>query len=87
MSVGHVARLLEEAGIATVIIAVAAFRPRMEPMTLPRLLLTQHLMGRPFGAPHNHARQRAVMDAALQLLQDASAVGAIVEMGGSYRPK
>ena len=87
MSVGHVARLLEAAGIPTVIVAVSAFRPRMQPMLLPRLLLTAHMMGRPFGAPHNGARQRAVLDAALQLLQDAPALGTIVEMAGNYRPK
>ncbi len=71
----------------TVIVAVNAFRPRMEPMALPRLLLTHHLMGRPFGAPHNAVRQREVIDAAFQLLQDAPTLGTIVEAAGDYRPK
>ncbi|MCP4688041.1 MAG: hypothetical protein GY859_08330, partial [Desulfobacterales bacterium] len=51
MSVGHVARLLEESGIATVIVAVQAFETRMRMMALPRTVLTPHLIGRPFGAP------------------------------------
>jgi hypothetical protein len=49
--VGHVARLLEEAGIATVIIAIRAFRDRLEAMTPARLLLTPHLLGQPLGSP------------------------------------
>ncbi|MEM7345305.1 MAG: hypothetical protein AAF485_13785 [Chloroflexota bacterium] len=86
MSVGHVARLLEDVGIATVIISAQAFRPRLEVMTLPRLLLTPHVMGRPVGAPHDQARQRETLLAALDLLETAQAAGTIVELGGSYRP-
>ena len=85
MSVGHLARLLEEAGISTVIIAARAFRPRMEIMSLPRLLLTPHLMGRPIGAPGDAPRQREVILEALGLLNGAKSVGTIVEMPGEYR--
>jgi len=77
--VGHVARLLETAGIATVIVAVKAFRPRMEVMALPRLLLTPHLMGRPLGLAGNIEGQRAVLRAAFDLLDTASAGGTIIE--------
>jgi len=84
VSVGHVARLLEEAGISTVIIAARAFRPRLEVMTLPRLLLTPHLMGRPLGPPGDCERQRATILAALALLESATEAGTIVELEGTY---
>lgn len=80
MSVGHVARLLEEAGIATVIIAVNAFQPRMEMMTLPRVLQTPYLMGRPVGPPGNHHRQRDTILAALNLLENAKQTGTLSDM-------
>ena len=79
---GHIARLLEEAGIPTVIIATRAFRPRMEVMRLPRLLLTPHLMGRPLGPPGHVVRQKEVILAALKLLESAERGGTIVEMSG-----
>jgi len=82
VSVGHLARLLEEAGIATVIIAAAAFRPRMDIMNLPRLLLTPHLMGRPLGRAGDADQQRAVILAAFDLLENAAAGGIV-----SYQPK
>jgi hypothetical protein len=86
VSVGHVARLLEQAGIPTVIVAVRAFRPRMEVMQLPRLLLTPHLMGRPVGAPGDKIGQRQTLLAALELLEGAEGGGTIVELPGGYRP-
>jgi len=84
--VGHVARLLEEAGIATVIIAVQAFAVRMRMMTLPRVLLTPHLMGRPLGPPGNEARQLETISAALKLLECATTAGTIETLGGGYHP-
>lgn len=83
---GHVARLLEEAGIPTVIIAIRAFRRRLEMMTPPRALITPHLMGRPLGAPGDHERQRATILAALDLLESAKQAGTIVDLPGQYRP-
>ncbi len=84
MSVGHVARLLEEAGISTVIIAVRAFAFRMEKMMPPRLVTTLHPMGRPLGAPGDIARQHACLSAALKLLEDATQGGTVYEVPGSY---
>ncbi len=78
MSVGHVARLLEEAGIATVIVAVEAFRARLESMAVPRLLVTPHPMGRPLGPPGDHARHREVLRAALELLERGERSGTVV---------
>ena len=83
---GHVARLLEREGIPTVTIAVAAFRPRMEVMLLPRLLLTQHPMGRPVGAPGDVEEQRATILAALDLLAQTENGGTIKVHTGRYRP-
>ena len=75
MSVGHVARLLEEAGIATVIIASRVFEERMRMMTLPRVLLTPYLIGRPVGPSGNLNRQRATVLAAIELLDNAQQAG------------
>lgn len=69
MSVGHVARMLEEAGIATVIIAAEAFRDRLEAMRVPRLLTTPHWMGRPLGRPGDVATQRETLRKALAQLE------------------
>jgi hypothetical protein len=68
---------LEEAGIATVIIASQVFEVRMRMMTLPRVLLTPHLMGRPVGPPGDATRQRASLMAALALLESAQQAGTV----------
>jgi len=78
--VGHVARLLEESGIPTVLIAVRAFRARLEMMTLPRVLLTPHLMGRPLGPPGDRSRQRQTLEAALKILVSAQKSGTIEDL-------
>ena len=85
MSVGHIARAFEENGIPTVIIAAKAFRPRLEVMSLPRLVLTPYPMGRPLGAPNNGTGQRQTLLAALDLLETAKENGAIMEVDHPYR--
>lgn len=85
MSVGHIARYLEEAEIPTVIIATKAFRPRLEAMKVPRLVLTPFPMGRPLGAPNDTAGQRRTLVAALNLLEEATNAGTIVEMTHPYQ--
>lgn len=87
MSVGHAARLFEEAGIATVIIAVKAFEETLSSMSLPRVLLTDHPMGRPVGPPHAKEYQIEVVSAALSMLDNASKAGTIQLFEGKYRPK
>ncbi len=72
--------MMEESGIATVIIAVQAFRRRMEIMTLPRVLLTPHPMGRVLSLPGDHERQRETILAALDLLENADKAGTIWDM-------
>jgi hypothetical protein len=85
VSVGHVARLLEEGGIATVIAGIRAFRPSLEAMTPPRVLVTPYLMGRTLGAPGDRDRQCAAVVAALELLKEAKQPGTFVELPDAYR--
>ena len=66
------------------IIGIRAFRPRMEVMSLPRVLVTPHLMGRTLGAPGDRDRQRATVLTALELLEEAEKGGTFVELAGSY---
>ena len=77
MSVGHVARALEEAGIATVVIAVKSFETRMRMMSLPRVLLTPQLLGRPLGGPFDDQLQIRIVKSALQLFETADGNGTI----------
>ena len=68
MSAGHVARVAEEAGIATVVIAAETFRDRLEALKVPRLLSTPFWMGRPLGRAGDGESQRRTLLAALELL-------------------
>ena len=83
---GHVARLLEAADISTVIIAARIFQPALEPMALPRVLLTPHVMGRPIGPPGDVKRQRETLAAALALFEQAERGGTIQHLPGNYCP-
>lgn len=76
---GHVARLAEEAGIATVVIAVKAFENRLRKMAVPRVLLTPFLMGRPMGKPGDFNTQKAIVTKALILLEEAEKGGSVVQ--------
>ena len=71
-SVGLVARALEAIGIATVSVFVRAFEHRAVQLQVPRTLVTPHLMGRTIGPVGDRDRQRAVVDAALELLEEAT---------------
>ncbi len=75
---------MEAAGIATVIVAVSAFRDQLQKMTLPRVVTTPHLLGRPLGSPGDRSRQRESVMAALNLLEGAKQVGTIYDMPGTY---
>lgn len=76
---------MEAAGIATVVIAVRAFRDQLQQMTLPRVVTTPHLMGRPLGMPGDHKRQREAIMAALNLLENAKQAGTIHDLRGTCR--
>jgi hypothetical protein len=78
VSVGHVARAIEEAGVPTVAVFIRAFRHVAQAMTLPRVLITPHLMGRTIGPPGARERQREVVTAALRLASEATGPGTMV---------
>jgi hypothetical protein len=77
--VGHIARLLEDGGIATVVVAARAFQPRLQAMRVPRMVTTPFLMGRPLGLPGDTQGQRAIVQAALTLLETATHNGTLLE--------
>ena len=86
MSVGHVARALEAAGMRTVAVYIEAFSHYAEAMHLPRTLVTPHPMGRPLGPPFAAGRQRQVIEAALRLVDTAEVPGTLERIGGAYHP-
>jgi hypothetical protein len=73
--VGHIARAMESAGIPTVIVAMQAFQKRIEALSVARLLLTHHPMGKPLGMPFDHDEHTRILREALQLLEDAEELG------------
>ena len=83
---GHIARILEDAGISTVIIASQVFAARTEPMMPPRLVQTPFPMSRPLGAPNDVETQMAVLQAGLGLLESAENAGTILNPDLPYRP-
>jgi hypothetical protein len=68
--------------MATVMVGIQAFRQRMEAMTLPRILVTPHIMGRPLGMPGDKERQRLTITTALGLLGEAERVGTVANLFG-----
>jgi len=87
VSVGHVARSIEESGIPTVTIVTKAFQHRAEEMKLPRTLVVPHLMGRPMGAANDVERQNEVLNAALALFGTAMRNGTMEEFPKPYRAR
>lgn len=64
---GALAHYLEEEGIATT--QVSLVREHTEALAPPRALWVPFMLGRPFGVPRDEAFQRAVLLAALRLLE------------------
>ena len=85
MSVGHVARAFEEAGIPSVIIMSTVFKDRTTPMNPARILLTPHPMGRPLSAPFDAEKQRDILKVGLSLLETATQGGTVIEYEPIYR--
>ena len=54
-------------------------------MNPARILITPHPMGRTLSAPFDVEKQRAVLKAALHLLETATAGGTVVEYPEAYR--
>ena len=66
-----VARHLEEAGIATVVVGSA--RDIVEHCAVPRFCFTDFPLGNPCGKPEDVEMQRAIVGAALDLVESATA--------------
>ena len=84
MSVGHIARAAELAGIATVIISADIFEQRLAVMNPPRTVLTPYPMGRPLGQAGNAAGQKATLLAGLRLLAEATEGGSVLRVDHPY---
>jgi D-proline reductase (dithiol) PrdB len=76
-SVSLCARLLEEAGIATVVMGCA--KDIVEYVGVPRLLFSDFPLGNAAGRPHDSASQAATLELALALLESAPAPRATVQ--------
>ena len=75
---GLVQRILEAGGVATVALSmVPAFTAAVG---VPRLAAIGYPLSRPMGRPHDVEGQRAVLRAALEVLNTANAPGTVVEL-------
>ena len=73
-----VARHLEAEGIPTVILACA--RDITASAFPPRAVFLNYPLGNPAGRPHDPSNQRAVLEAALHLLETATKPGTIQDL-------
>lgn len=80
MSVGHIARIFESAGIPTITFGVQAFKSKMLPMRIPRLVITPELMGKTLGMPNDVTTHRRYLEIGLDLLENASDGNTFVEL-------
>ncbi len=78
---GHIARTFESAGIPTITFGVRAFKNRMVPMSIPRLVITPELLGKTLGRPHDVSTQLKYLKSGLDLLENASEGNTWVELG------
>ena len=85
MSVGHTARILEEAGISTVTVYIRAFLYQALNMKPPRALITPHMLGRTMGSPGDVQRQAQAVKSALDLFVTAELPGTVQELKEPYR--
>ena len=85
MSVGHVSRAFEAAGIPTVIVMSNVFRGRTLAMKPARVIFTQHIMGRPLSAPFDTERQAYVLGEVLKLLEGATEPETTLLLPDKYR--
>lgn len=62
------------------VIAVKSFETRMRMMSLPRVLLTPELLGRPLGNPFDGNQQKRILKQALALLERAEKNGTLADL-------
>ncbi|MDK1021565.1 MAG: hypothetical protein QGD90_08010 [Candidatus Hydrogenedentes bacterium] len=75
---GLVARVVEEAGIATVLVSTG--RDLTQQVLPPRSVFVNFPMGNPFGRPEDKAMQREILLEALRLAESAVEPGVLVDL-------
>lgn len=75
---GLVARVVEEAGISTVLVSTG--RDLTQQVLPPRSLFVNFPMGNPFGRPGDTVMQREILLEALRLVESAAEPGVLVDL-------
>ncbi len=75
---GLVARVIEEAGIPTVLVSTG--RDLTQQVLPPRSVFANFPMGNPFGRPHDVVMQRRILLDALRLVERTTEGGAFVDL-------
>jgi D-proline reductase (dithiol) PrdB len=76
--VGLVARVVEEAGVATVVVSTG--RDLSAQVKAPRTVFVNFPMGNPFGRPFDTARQRMILLDALHALESVEVGGELIDL-------
>jgi D-proline reductase (dithiol) PrdB len=76
--VGLVARVVEEAGIPTVVVSTG--RDLSTQVKAPRTVFVNFPMGNPFGRPRDTTQQRAILLDVLHALERAQEGGAVIDL-------
>ncbi|WP_252315401.1 hypothetical protein [Sinobaca sp. H24] len=74
---------MEKAGIATVSLCLS--KEIAEQLNIPRALYNRFPFGSPVGQPNNKEQHHQVLQAALQLLEEAEEGGTVRESGIKYK--
>jgi D-proline reductase (dithiol) PrdB len=80
--VGLVARVVEEAGIPTVLVSTG--RDLSVQVKAPRTVVVNVPMGNPFGRPFDVAMQRAILLDALRALESVEIGGTLIDLPYSW---
>ncbi len=75
---GLVARVVEEAGIPTVVVSTG--RDLSANVRAPRTIFVNFPMGNPFGRPRDRTQQRAILVDALCALESVRDGGAVIDL-------
>lgn len=75
---GLVARVIEEAGITTVLVSTG--RDLSAQVKAPRTVFVNFPMGNPFGRPFDVARQRSILLDALRALETVAVGGTLIDL-------
>jgi D-proline reductase (dithiol) PrdB len=76
--VGLVARVVEEAGISTVVVSTG--RDLSVQVRAPRTVFVNFPMGNPFGRPFDRAQQRAILLDVLHALERIQEGGTVIDL-------